>query len=166
MVQTRPPALCLSDSSRLRRRRLAPFWLGAALAIAFAVLVSRPARSQSDEFVVVVNRENPAASVARDFLSDAFLKKSTHWDGGATIQPVDQWAASPVRGAFSSTVLRRAVSAVRSYWQQRIFSGGELPPPELDSDDAVIRYVARYPGGVGYVSPGAKLGAVKVVSIQ
>jgi hypothetical protein len=117
-------------------------------------------------FVVIANAKNPTASSPREFLSNAFLKKTTRWDDGETIRPVDLGPASPARRAFSQKVLDRSVAAVRSYWQQRIFSGRDLPPPELGSDDAVIEYVGRNRGAVGYVSGTAHLHDVKILPVK
>jgi hypothetical protein len=58
------------------------------------------------------------------------------------------------------------VQAVKSYWQQVIFSGRGVPPPELESDEAVIRYVLRFPGAVGYVSGTADVRGVKVLAVR
>jgi len=120
----------------------------------------------SAAFVLVAQRENPESALSRDFLSDAFLKKTTRWGTGDAIRPVDQRADSPVRAAFSASVLRRSVAAVRSYWQQRIFSGRGVPPPEVESDLAVIRYVREHPGAVGYVSGQADTREVKVLIVR
>ena len=110
---------------------------------------AHPPEGPPDEFVIIVNRENPATFESREFVAKAFLKKTSRWDGGAAIQPADQGAESEVRRGFSQRVLGRPVSAVRAYWQQRIFSGRDLPPVELDSDEAVVHYVSRYHGGIG-----------------
>lgn len=117
-------------------------------------------------FRVVTHPSNPAASVERSFLTDAFLKKATRWASKDAIYPVDQGADSAVRQQFSDQVLRRSVFAVRSYWQQRIFAGRGLPPPELDSDEAVLRYVLSRPGAIGYVSERAQIGTAKVLSVR
>jgi hypothetical protein len=164
MRSHKPPSTRASASLSLCRRLVVCAALGVVLGIGLGARAS--AESPSSEFVVVVNRQNAATSVSREFLADAFLKKASHWDGGETIRSVDQRADSSARNAFSSSVLKRTVRAVRNYWQQRIFSGGDLPPPELDSDDAVVGYVARYRGGVGYVSRSANLGDTKVVAVQ
>ncbi len=118
------------------------------------------------DFVVIVNEQNQTTSVSRDFLADAFLKKASRWDGGEIIHPVDRRADASVRKSFSNDVIKRTVAAVRSYWQQRIFSGGALPPPEFDSDEDVVRYVAKYSGGVGYVSPSAKLVGTRAIVVR
>ena len=80
--------------------------------------------------------------------------------------PVDLAGESSVRKKFSEDVLKRSLSAVRSYWQQLIFSGRNVPPPELDSDQAVIEYVAKRRGAIGYVSGACAIDAVKVVSVR
>lgn len=117
---------------------------------------------------VVVNAANPQATVDRRFLSDAFLKKVTRWSSGDPIRPVDQRSESGARQRFSDDVLGRSVAAVKSYWAQLVFSGRDLPPPELDGDEEVVRYVAKHAGAVGYVSPssGVNLEGVKVVIVR
>jgi hypothetical protein len=47
-----------------------------------------------------------------------------------------------------------------------IFSGRSLPPPELGSDDEVLRYVLAHPGAIGYVSGAANLRGAKVLAVK
>jgi hypothetical protein len=47
-----------------------------------------------------------------------------------------------------------------------VFSGRELPPPELENDEEVVRFVAKNAGGVGYVSPAANVERVKVLTVR
>jgi ABC-type phosphate transport system substrate-binding protein len=137
------------------------------LVIAFAVCATAAlARGQDVGYVVVVNASNGVTGVDRKFLADAFLKKTTRWPNGDTIRPVDQTPDAAPRRRFTDDVLRRSVAAVKSYWQQRIFSGRDVPPPELESDAQVVRYVLTYRGAVGYVSPGAAVEGVKTVSVK
>ena len=58
---------------------------------------------------IIVNPSNPATSVDRSFLEDAFLKKITTWPGGDVIHPVDLAPDSPVRRKFTRDVLNRSV---------------------------------------------------------
>jgi ABC-type phosphate transport system substrate-binding protein len=122
--------------------------------------------SDAVELKVVVHPSNAARAAAKAFLADAFLKKVTRWPSGETIRPLDQRPDTAVRRSFSRGILKRTVAAVRSYWQQRIFSGRDVPPPELDSDASVIAYVERTPGAVGYVSSGAKLGGSRELQVE
>jgi ABC-type phosphate transport system substrate-binding protein len=118
------------------------------------------------DFRVIVHPDNAATSITREFLTDAFLKRTTRWGDGETLRPVDQRSTSTVRRHFSDSVLRRSVAAVKNYWQQRIFSGRDLPPPELDSDEAVMTFVVTHKGALGYVSGSAKLDKAKPVLVQ
>jgi hypothetical protein len=124
------------------------------------------ARAEAPAYRVIVNPKNGATEVERRFLAQAFLRKATQWDDGEVIRPVDLPATAPARRRFVEEVLDRSVAAVKSYWQQVIFSGRGVPPPELDSDEAVVHYVLRHVGAVGYVSGNADVRAVKVLAVR
>jgi len=133
---------------------------------ALAVSAFAQSRQGLPAFRVIVHPSNPVATVDRKFLADAFLKKTTRWSNDQAIRPVDQRSDSAARNRFSEEVLRQPVDAVKNYWQQIIFTGRDVPPPELDSDDDVVKYVLKYPGALGYVSGGASLNGAKVVTLQ
>ena len=148
------------------RRPRPPIAGAALLVVALSVgFVAIASPSLPRGYQIIRNPGNPIDAVDRQFLEDAFLKKKSAWPDGAVIRPVDLAPASTARRQFSDDVLRRPVDAIRSYWQQRIFSGRGVPPPELDSDEAVLRYVSSRPGAVGYVSGGAKLGNARVLRV-
>jgi hypothetical protein len=116
-------------------------------------------------YLIIVHARNPATSLRADFLQDAFLKKKTRWPNDVVIRPTDLTTHAPARVRFSEEVLGRPVAAVRSYWEQRIFSGRDVPPPEMESDAAVVAYVLKHEGAIGYVSATAELGGAKVVTV-
>src|SRR5690349_8299023 len=111
-----------------------------ALMVFGATVLAQP-RPSLPPYVVIVHPSNPATSVERKFLEDAFLKKVTRWQNGEVIRPVDLGPDSATRRKFTEDILNRTISAVKGYWQQRIFSGRDVPPPEVDNDDQVVRYV-------------------------
>ncbi len=117
-------------------------------------------------YQVIVHAASPASSLTRDQLSRFFLKKATAWEDGRTVTPADLFEASPVRVAFSMEVHRKSVAAVKAYWQQRIFSGSDVPPPEFAADSEVLTYVRARPGAIAYVSAGAELAGVKAVQVR
>jgi ABC-type phosphate transport system substrate-binding protein len=129
------------------------------LLLGLAVLAPT-SRAAAQSFVVVVNVSGPAA-LSRDDVSKIFLKKSGQFTA------VDQSKDSKVRSAFSAAILGRPVSAIASYWQQQIFSGGDTPPSEKRSDADVLAYVRGNPKAIGYVAAGTDLGdGVRAVTIQ
>ena len=115
-----------------------------ALALAFALtLTALCALGSADSrsgaiYQVIVNPSNPATTLDQAFVEDAFLKKTTHWSTDDVIRPADLVSSSPVRRKFTEDLLKRSVEAVKGYWQQRIFSGRDVPPPEFETDEDVI----------------------------
>ena len=112
----------------------------------------------ADAFVVIVNPSVSGANIRRSDLAAVFLKKSPRWGSGAAAEPVDQSGASPVRKAFSESVVRMAVGEVVQYWQKAMLSATPTRPPSVkDSDAEVIAFVSKRPGAVGYVAAGTPL---------
>jgi ABC-type phosphate transport system substrate-binding protein len=137
-----------------------------ALMLLAMMVPTSPSAPSASRYRVIVHPKNPLPKVEKRFLQRAFLKKVTEWPDGAVIQPVDLRSDSATRRVFAEDVLNRSVGAVKSYWQQRIFSGRALPPPELDSEEAVVEYVLTHLGAVGYVSDRVDTRAVKVIAID
>jgi len=133
----------------------------------YAVTTSAMANRADVRIVVVVNTANAVNVLPREQLSKIYLRQIPTWNGGNEILPVDQIEKSPARIAFSRDVQRQSLSALRRYWQERIFSGDESPPPERVTDAEVLTYVRSNAGAIGYVVEGTDLGTgVKVMEIR
>jgi hypothetical protein len=143
------------------------------LTLAFLAVAAVTALAQEGEptpgpdFTVVVNVQNPTGQIDRDLLGKIFLKKVKRWDDGESVTPVDQLEDSQVRDVFTEEVHGKKVTAIKAFWQRMIFSGRDVPPRELPSDEAVLAFVRGERGGVGYVSADADLGeGVKALRIS
>ena len=135
-----------------------------AAAAALAVLmVSAPALAQ-DGYRIVVNPSNPVSSLSRTQVSQLFLEKTT-WDNGAVVSPVDLLPSSPVREGFSKELLGVPVPVAIERIREVAKTAGGNPPPAVASDREVLAYVRLKPGAIGYVSLGADVSGVKVVSV-
>jgi hypothetical protein len=156
----RDPEARRHGGARLLRRSVL-----AGFALALAAALPARAGDAPPEFRVIAHPGRPETRVERSFVADVFLKNVTRWPNDDATRPVDQRLDADVRRRFSESVLRRSVSAVKTYWQQRIFSGRGVPPPELDSDDAVVQYVEAHPGAIGYISGAAPHGKTKVLTL-
>ena len=119
-----------------------------------------------DALRVVIHPDNTITALSKDDLAAIYLKRTTRWPDGTTARPVDITRSVPVREHFSRAVLGRSTGAMVAYWQQQIFSGRGVPPTELASEAAVIRFVRDNPGAVGYVSPDADVRGVRVVEVR
>ena len=126
-----------------------------------ALLLAAPAAARAQGYVVVVNAASAVTSLSKADLAKAFMKKNPK------LTPVDLSKSSPVRDAFSKAVHGRPASAVATFWQQQIFAGKDVPPPEKGSDAEVLAFVKSTPNGIGYVAAGTAVGAgLKTVTVQ
>jgi hypothetical protein len=166
MARPRPLLCSAGTPARARLRWTTACALAGAAIWCWATGARAVAEAPRPGYRLIVNPSNPTGAVDQAFVSRAFLKKVRRWPSGATIEPVDLDPGSELRRRWSVELLGRPVEAVKSYWQQMIFSGRELPPPELDSDDGVVLFVLRRPGGVGYVSSGANLRGTKILVVK
>jgi ABC-type phosphate transport system substrate-binding protein len=137
-----------------------------ALALLFVVTTGATTRRSDVNIVVVVNSANPTNALPRAKVAQIFLRQTDTWDNGTEILPVDQIDRSPAHIAFVRIVLGQSVSALKRYWQERIFSGNESPPPDRVTDADVLTYVRSNSGAIGYVVTGTDLGTgIKVLVI-
>jgi ABC-type phosphate transport system substrate-binding protein len=122
--------------------------------------------AKTQGFKVIVNTDVDVASLSKREVSRLFLKKVKSWDNHITVTPVDLPATADARVVFSRAIHGKSVSAIRAYWQQRVFSGRDVPPPEKGSDASVVAFVRNNPGAIGYVSDDADVHGVKVINIE
>ncbi len=131
-----------------------------AVAVSAAVMLSAAAPVLADTVVIV----HPGTTVALDdeALARIFLRQVRSFPDGAAAQPVNL-KEGPTADEFRTRVLKKNASQLRAYWAQQVFTGGAKPLQELDSDDAVLKYVAETPGGIGYIDAAKVKAGVRVV---
>jgi ABC-type phosphate transport system substrate-binding protein len=132
--------------------------------IAIVLLAAANIWAQGGNYKVVVNPSNPVTSLTKEELARIFLKKNTRFPDGRPVSPVDLPVSSSIRESFSKSVLGKPASAVDAYWQQQIFSGRDIPPPQR-SEGAAISFVRSNESGIAYVSAAANTGGLKVINV-
>lgn len=125
-------------------------------ALLIAALAGPPLRAQGRErapasLAVIVHEDVPDSTLDAATVRRIFLRRQRFWDDGTLVAPVNLPATSAVRDAFSRAVLGRAPRDLAEFWNDLYFHGIQ-PPPVLDSERAVLLYVARTPGAIGYVA--------------
>jgi hypothetical protein len=136
------------------------------IAVTFLTAALGAAAAEGPVYKVIVNAANAVSSARRDSVTQLFLTAKARWANGVEAQPVDQSMTSSVRAAFSREVLGRTPAAVENYWRSRMIAAREFPPMVKESDAEVIKHVAKYEGGIGYVSASAELpDTVKEIAI-
>jgi ABC-type phosphate transport system substrate-binding protein len=137
-----------------------------AFAAALAALPALATGAGAERLRLVVHPSVPVRTLPREAVARLFLGKAQEWSDGTRVRPVDQRDRSAIREAFAREVLRRSTAAVKAHWQQLVFSGRGVPPPEAPSDAAVLAHVRAHPGAIGYVSASAPLDGVAELDLE
>ena len=137
-----------------------------ALAVASLLGVPTGTQAQQSDFIVVGNPSTTPDAIDKRELTRIFLKTRTRWPDGQAAEPVDLNGNVALREAFSQEILGRSLDMVESHWQAQVFSGRGTPPAGMDTDQAVLDFVRRTPGAVGYVSRNASTNGVKVIEVR
>ncbi|HET9983756.1 MAG TPA: hypothetical protein VFQ38_09215 [Longimicrobiales bacterium] len=131
------------------------FGVGALLSLAAAgSLAAQRGRPPREPLAVVANAAVPDRALSPAQVRRIFLARQRFWADGSPVEPVNLPATSPVRDTFSRAILGRPPRDLVEFWNDLYFHGIQ-PPPVVDSERAVLLYVARTPGAVGYVSESA-----------
>ena len=136
------------------------------LFIALGIWAGRIGAQDASSYKVIVHPSNPAAQITRLKVGEFFLKKATRWPEGLPVMPVEPSGKSQVRQRFTLEIFGKQVIAISAYWQQMIFSGKGVPPPEKSNDADVVAFVRDTPGAIGYVWSGTDVSGVKVVTVS
>jgi ABC-type phosphate transport system substrate-binding protein len=125
-------------------------------------------RAQGGSYKVVVNAANPVASITKAELVDLFLKKATAWENGEKVSPVDLSENSSARMGFSKLVLGKTIDQIKAYWNYKIFSGLDTPPPVMNTDRAVLDFISENRYAIGYISSATTVdnANIKVIAIR
>lgn len=106
----------------------------------------------SQNFKVIVNRENNIEEISKKELSNIFLKKTTKWSNGEKIVAVNLQVNSETRLHFTKEIHEKSIAQIRAYCQQSVFSGKAAPPIEKQSDKEMIQFIKSNKSAVGYIS--------------
>ncbi len=110
-----------------------------------------PGPQAAERLAVVINDDVPGDTLDAATVRRIFLRRQRFWGDGALVAPVNLPATSPLRERFSLAILGRSPRDMADFWNDLYFNGVQ-PPPVLESQRAVLLYVARTPGAIGYVA--------------
>lgn len=123
---------------------------------------ARVSRAASPEMAIITAPDAPRLTFARNTLRDVYLKKIFVDGRGQRLTPVNLPSGAPLREAFAHVILHMDDGELQDYWNKQYFQGVS-PPYVLASEDAVVRFVAKTPGAIGYVAACQVDASVRVV---
>jgi len=100
--------------------------------------------------VIVPAQASLAPDVHADELGLIFWRKKLYAAHGQALHPVNLHSEHPLRLKFSQQVLHSSPRSQVNYWNGLYFHGVQ-PPYTVQSEEAMIRYVAETDGAIGYI---------------
>jgi ABC-type phosphate transport system substrate-binding protein len=127
-----------------------------------SLLLTAKAQAQA---VVIANPSVKSADVSKSDLRDVFTGAASTLKDGSHVTPV-LLKAGGAHDEFLSAYVGKNDSAFRAGWRSLVFSGQASMPKSLDSEAAVVEFVAHNPGAIGYIGKGTAHEGVKVLSVR
>lgn len=120
-------------------------------------LVCVAVNADSNQIIIVANPTVMIDSINENELSRIYLLRQTFWSDGSPIIALNREANSTTRDRFTTQVLKQTASVLSSHWQQMHFKG-KTPPLVQESDQAILMFVEKVQGAIGYVSSDTPVG--------
>lgn len=117
-------------------------------------------------FSVVVNKDNPVASISKAQLRKMMLGETAAWPGGAKVMVLLGPAGDASRGAALKEICGMSESDYSKQALQASFAGGTKAVKTLPNTGAVRQVVALTAGGVGIVEAGQGGPGLKVLPVE
>jgi ABC-type phosphate transport system substrate-binding protein len=117
------------------------------------------------QIIVIANPSVKASSASKSDLREVFSGGSSSLRDGTRVVTVLH-RPGPVQDQFVAIYLGKSDAAFRAGWRGMVLSGQASMPRSLDSDSAVVAYVARTPGCIGYIDGKTPHDGVKVLAVQ
>lgn len=111
---------------------------------------------------VIVHPDNPLKEASKDEIKKLFLAKSSKIQG-VSLKPVAQNSSQSIRIVFDEDILGKSPSRAKAYWSRLVFTAAGMPPPELDTNAAVVKWVSENPKAIGYVEDSTVDSSVKAL---
>ncbi|MGA6980935.1 MAG: hypothetical protein WCC95_07940 [Candidatus Sulfotelmatobacter sp.] len=135
------------------------------LSILIVGIVLSCAAASAQEVAVIVNSGVKATSASTDDIRGVFTGDKSSLSDGSKVTPVTLKGGA-VNDAFLKAYVGKSDAAFRTGWRSLVFSGQGSMPKTVDSEAAMVDYVASTPGAIGYVAKAAANDKVKTLTIK
>ena len=115
--------------------------------------------------IVIANPSVKSADISKNDLRDVFSGDLSSLKDGSLVIPI-LLKAGPVTNEFLAAFIGKSDAAFRASWRSLVFSGQASMPKSLDSEAAVVEFVAQNKGAIGYIGKATPHPGVKVLTVK
>jgi ABC-type phosphate transport system substrate-binding protein len=117
------------------------------------------------QVIVIANPGVKATEISKNDLRDVFTGAATALPGGGNVVPI-LLKAGTVHEEFLQAYIGKNDTAYRAGWRSLVFSGQASMPKSLETDAAVVEFVAHNQGAIGYIGKATPHEGVKVLTVK
>jgi ABC-type phosphate transport system substrate-binding protein len=132
------------------------------LLVAAASILAAHAQAQA---IVIANPSVKSADVSKGDLRDVFTGAASSLKDGSHVTPI-LLKQGGTNDEFLSAYIGKSDTAFKASWRSLVFSGQATMPKALDSEAAVVDYVAHNAGAIGYIGKATPHEGVKVLEVR
>ena len=115
----------------------------------------------AQDYFVVAHKD--VKDLTSEQIRAIFLKKLFVVDGRHLV-PINLQARDSTRQEFEHKIVHMNFQRMKSYWAKQHYQG-HRPPLSMRSEDAVLRFIQKVEGSLGYVSqkPNTSYNNIKII---
>jgi hypothetical protein len=132
-----------------------------AFLASWSVLCALPCIA-AEQLAVIVHRSSAIQTLGLESIKLIFIRKTLLDENGNTLVPVNLPTSHAIRQGFSMALFNQRPEEQELYWNIQYYHGIS-PPHVVNSEEAMLRFVAITPNAIGYVRKGNVDGRVTVV---
>lgn len=117
------------------------------------------------QVIVIANPSVKTNELSKSDLRDIFSGSSSSLKDGSHVIPV-LLKEGAAEDEFLSAYVGKSDAAFRASWRSLVFSGQAAMPKSLDSEEAMVEYVAHNVGAIGYIRKEMKHEGIKVLTVK
>jgi ABC-type phosphate transport system substrate-binding protein len=117
------------------------------------------------QVIVIVNPSVKAIEISKSDLRDVFTGAATALPGGGSVTPI-LLKSGTVHEEFLRTYIGKNDTSYRAVWRSLVFSGQASMPKSLETDAAVVEFVAHNAGAIGYIGKATPHEGVRVLVVR
>jgi len=134
----------------------------------FVILIlcgmTHAAQAAGGTLVVIVHASNPVSALSPAEVKTYFMKTRTAWASGEKVRPVDQKSGTD-RDKFLSDVLKVTDEELVRVWLGKQYATSEAPPLKVAGDEAAIKFVSTFKGGIGFIGKASLAASKDIKSV-
>lgn len=131
------------------------------LFVASALLLTISAQAQ----LIIANPSVKAPDISKSDLRDVFTGSTSSLKDGSHVIPA-LLKSGAANDEFLAAFIGKSDSAFKASWRSLVFSGQATMPKTIDSEAAMIEFIAHTPGAIGYISKTTPHEGVKVLAVR